>query len=104
MKLSKEQETRLTNQMLDMLEDARLVGREGLRTFEIRHNLSGEINLSQRQIARLLRESGRASARLVNARDTWTLTPDELLARFSDGSQLYWKKGEARERTKRGAA
>jgi hypothetical protein len=102
MKLSKEQETRLTNQMLDMLEDARLVGREGLRTFEIRHNLGGEI--STVQIARLLRKSGRASARPVNVRDVWSLTQDELLTRFSDGSQLYRKRAEARERMKGDAA
>jgi len=96
MKLSKEEETRLTNEMLDMLADARLIGREGLRTVEIRRNLGGEI--SMRQIALLLRKSSRVGARLVNYRLRWSLTQDELLARFSDGSQLYRKKAEARER------
>jgi hypothetical protein len=102
MKLSKEQETRLTNAMLDMLADARLLGREGLRTVDIQRKLGGEISLSQ--IARLLRKSGRASVRSVYYHNLWSLTPDELLARFSDGSQLYRKKAEARERAKGDAA
>jgi hypothetical protein len=99
MKLSKEQATRLTNEMLDMLEDARLCGREGLETAEIHIKLDSEISLAQ--IARLLRKSGRASKRKVYVQNVWSLTPDELLTRFSDGSQLYRKKAEARERLKR---
>ncbi|MFZ0418425.1 MAG: hypothetical protein WAM04_09975 [Candidatus Sulfotelmatobacter sp.] len=102
MKLSKEQETRLTNEMLDLLADARLLGREGLRRVEIQRHLGGELSLSQ--IARLLRRSGRASVRSVNYHNVWSLAPDELLARFSDGSQLYRMKAEARERMKGDAA
>jgi hypothetical protein len=80
MKLSEEQETRLTNEMLDMLADARLCRRE-LRTVDIHRKLGGEISLGQ--IVQLLRESGRAraSARRVYDHDVWSLTPDELLAR-----------------------
>ena len=63
---------------------------------DIQRKLGGEISLTQ--IARLLRKSARASARSVNEHNVWSLTADELLARFSDGSQLYRKKAEARER------
>lgn len=93
MRLNKEQETRFTNQMLDMLEDAILCGREGLETVEIRLKLDGEISLAQ--IRRLLSKSGRASKRKVYVQNVWSLTEDELMARFSDGSQLYRKKKHA---------
>ncbi len=98
MKLNNEQATRLTNEMLDMLADARLCGHEGLRTRDIWRNLDREISMDQ--IRALLRKSGRISARKVYDSNVWALTQDELLARFSDGSQLYRKKAEARERLK----
>ena len=80
-KLSKADEGRALEQMLDLLADARLLGREGRSTAEIRRHLGVDISASE--IARL------GGARLVNNYNLWALTEDELQRRLADGSELY---------------
>jgi hypothetical protein len=81
MRLTKLQESQATTELLTMLADDGAHGGEGLRTSELRGTtrFHGSRTLSHKQIARLLRASGKAEAELAGngARtyNLWTLIP-----------------------------
>ena len=80
MRLTKEQEVRATNELLAMLAKDKQSGGNGLRTSEMQGTRAfhGTNTLSLRQIARLLRKEGKATARLCGSGpytyNQWTLT------------------------------
>jgi|ERR1700675_278068 len=82
MRLTREQEVRVINELLAMLASNRQSGGDGLRTSEMQGTRAfhGGRTLSLRQIARLLRKSGKAVAELSGSErysyNQWTLTSE----------------------------
>jgi hypothetical protein len=83
MRLSKQQEIRATNELLAMLaEDLEWGGGHGLRTSEMRETprFHGQNALSLKQIARLLRKTGKVVAKLGGSKrfsyNLWNLTDE----------------------------
>ncbi|MGB0107037.1 MAG: hypothetical protein ACLPH5_00575 [Candidatus Sulfotelmatobacter sp.] len=80
MRLTREQEVRATNELLAMLAKDKQSGGNGLRTSEMQGSRAfhGTHTLSLRQIARLLRKAGKATAGLCGSGpytyNQWTLT------------------------------
>jgi hypothetical protein len=80
MRLTKEQEVRATNELLAMLAKDKQSGGNGLRTSEMQGTRAfhGTNTLSLRQIIRLLRKAGKATAELCGSGpytyNQWTLT------------------------------
>jgi len=82
MRLTKEQEVRATNELLAMLANDKQGGGLGLRTSEMQGTRAfhGSNTLNLRQIARSLRKSGKATAKLCGSErysyNQWKLTGD----------------------------
>ena len=82
MRLTKEQEVRATNELLAMLANDMHHGGLGLRTSEMQGTRAfhGSNTLSLRQIARLLRKSGKAKAKFCGSGsytyNLWSLTEE----------------------------
>jgi hypothetical protein len=83
MRLTKEQEVRATNELLAMLAKNKQGGGFGLRSSEMQGTTAfhGSNTLSLRQIARLLRKSGKVTAELGGSErysyNQWTLTKEQ---------------------------
>lgn len=104
MRLSKEQETCATNELLALLARNRQRGGHGIRTFLMCGTpaFHGESTLSLKQIARLLRKSGRAVAKSNrNPRfsyNVWKLT-DEAWDQACDNRQPTPVRGHNSQHT-----
>lgn len=101
MRLTKQQAITTRNELLEMLAEDREWDGRGLRTLDMWAAFQGDNALSLKQIARLLRTTGKVAAKPGGAkglsRKVWTLTDEAWEEAFANPDSLYESQDPRRE-------